>query len=68
MIKKKRKADEGLQVCGHGIKKERHNDSSRTAVCAEIGSFFFFVFFIYESRVGEAWVNIDRFLCLRCSH
>lgn len=25
-------------------------------------------FFIYESSSGEAWVNIDRPLCLRCGH
>lgn len=30
-------------------------------VCAEMGSFFFFPL-IYESRCGEAWVNIDRSL------
>lgn len=56
--------DKGLQVCGHRVEEERPNDSSGRELCAEMGSFFF----IYESGSGEAWVNIDSSLCLKCDH
>lgn len=62
-LEKKKRTDKGLQVCGHRIKKRD--------VMIPPGVRYVLrwpLLFIYESRPGEAWVNIDSSLGLRCSH
>lgn len=39
----RKRADEGLQVCGHRVEEEGPNDSSGREVCAEMGSSFSFM-------------------------
>lgn len=63
ILRKKKRTDKGLQVCGHRIKKRD--------VMIPPGVRYVLrwpLLFIYESRPGEAWVNIDSSLGLRCSH
>lgn len=59
----KKRTGKGLQVCGQRIKKRD--------VMIPPGVRYVLrwpLLFIYESRPGEAWVNIDSSLGLRCSH